>query len=111
MNDRLSLSPETTSLLAEITEWYRFTSGDTSVADKWFTGFERLLESLIQHPDRHPLAREADEIGIELREVHYGSGRRLTHRALFVIEGDVVEVLTIRHHAQQDLTREELSLD
>jgi len=39
------------------------------------------------------------------RELHYGSGRRTTHRVLFrVLEHNVVEVMAIRHFAQQDVT-------
>ncbi|MCA9028530.1 MAG: type II toxin-antitoxin system RelE/ParE family toxin [Planctomycetaceae bacterium] len=105
------ISPRANMRLVEATEWYRQVSGDSEVADRWLTGFLMLLSSLEQQPDRHPPASERDDLGIDVREVHYGSGRRLTHRALFRIQGEVVEVLTIRHTAEQDVTRGDLGLE
>jgi plasmid stabilization system protein ParE len=85
-------------------------SGDQDVGDQWAAGLVAEIEALVENPHRHALAHEADELAIELRELHYGSGRRPTHRALFRIKGDAVEVLTIRHAAQRDVTAADLGL-
>lgn len=38
----------------------------------------------------------------------YGSGKRITHRVLFVIREQRIVVYQIRHVAMQDLTAEDL---
>jgi plasmid stabilization system protein ParE len=98
------------AILNEATQWYLSTSGDPEVAERWFSGFRVALESLTTDPDSFPLARESDDLKFELRELHYGSGRRRTHRALFRISDNAVEVLTIRHAAQRDVTADDLGL-
>jgi hypothetical protein len=49
------------------------------------------------------LAPESGDFDFELRQINYGSGKRPTHRALFRIVGNTVEVLSIRHLAQRAL--------
>lgn len=110
MTRRLIITPVASAILDEVAQWYQSTSGDPEVADRWWSGFRDKLESLTTDPERFPLARESDEFGFELRELHYGSGRRTTHRALFRIAGGAVEVLTIRHAAQRDVTAADLGL-
>ncbi len=93
--------------LATNSQWW---AEDRSVdqAIRWYEGFLAAIESLEQHPDRCPLARENDRFDVEIRELHYGLGSRPTHRAVFKIEDDRVLILAVRHGAQQDLTEEDL---
>jgi plasmid stabilization system protein ParE len=77
-------------------------------AERWYDGFLRALRSLAHNPQRCPLARENTSVPIEIRELHYGLGRRPTHRAIFAIRPDSVVVYSIRHNAQADLTADEL---
>ena len=67
-----------------------------------------MLETLKENPDGFPLAHEARRLKLDLRELYYGSGRRKTHRVLFVIEGSLVKVLAVRHFAQRDVTLDAL---
>lgn len=64
-----------------------------------------LIEGVRQnHPslDSDNLLTELEEC--DLRELHYGSGKQKTHRALFRVFGDRIEVLAIRHHAQRNVS-------
>lgn len=74
-------------------------------AARWFDAYQRLVEVLRQDPHRFARAREAEDLGIDLREALFGTRpTRPTHRLLFVIHVDTVRVLAVRHHAQQDWT-------
>jgi hypothetical protein len=84
--------------------WYAKKSGSVALAERWQDGFLELLESLSINPERFGLAHESDFFDDEVRELLYGSGRRKTHRALFTINGRRVEILSVRHIAQRDIT-------
>ena len=103
MNYHLKIADEAADLLFSIARWYAESSQSLDVAVKWYDGFIDELETLEQDPRLGSPAPENDLFDFELRELHYGSGKRLTHRALYRIVGHTVEVLTIRHHAQQPL--------
>jgi plasmid stabilization system protein ParE len=79
-------------------DWYAERSEDA--ANHWHAGFLKVLDSLAKGPHRHPSALENSRLPIELREVHYGSGRKLTHRIIFALRTDTVIVYAIRHVAQ-----------
>ena len=74
----------------------------------WYDGFLGELDRLEQNPWRGNTAVENDLFDFELRELYYGSGKRITHRALYRIVENTVEVLSIRHHAERALERGDL---
>lgn len=78
--------------------WYSERS--TQAAEKWYEDLQSALDSLKQNPERCPLADENSRFPIELRQLNFGSGRRITHRILFAIRPDAVVVYAIRHVAQ-----------
>ena len=71
-------------------------------ADRWYAGLLKILDSLKVDPQRCPVADENSRLPIELRQLNYGSGRRITHRIIFTIRSTSVVVYAIRHVAQQD---------
>jgi len=77
-------------------------------AKRWLNGFERAIKSLVEHPDRYPVAWENEELSLDLRQLTYGFGNKPTHRAVFEIRGDKVIVHGIRHLARRDLTADDL---
>ena len=79
-------------------------------AERWYRGFLDAIRSLADSPARYPLAREDRLFPAEIRELHFGLGRRPTHRAVFTLLTDVVLVLTVRHVGQADLTADDLDL-
>lgn len=108
MPHSLIFAAEARAQLATISRWYEMESGSQEIARQWREGFLLELESLRNNPLRGSLSAENRKLGLELRELHYGSGRRKTHRAVYLIVDDIVRVVAIRHHAQRDLRREDL---
>jgi plasmid stabilization system protein ParE len=90
-----------TELVNAAVWWAEHRSPDQAI--RWLDGFEEALNSLAQQPDKHSLARENNQFAFPLYQLHYGVARKPTHRAVFRITGDTVEILTIRHLAQRDL--------
>jgi len=52
--------------------------------------------------------RESEFLPVELRQMLYGSGRRTTHRILFIIREQTIVVYQIRHVAMRDITADDL---
>lgn len=91
----------------EAIQWYA-DNYSAEFAASWYDQFLRQLETLAAMPESHSLARENDRTEFDLRELHFGVGRRTTHRAVFRIVDSTVEILAIRHVARRDLDVENL---
>jgi plasmid stabilization system protein ParE len=76
----------------------RFLSDGTRV----YAGILTAIRSLAASPDRCPSAYEAADLGLDLRELLYGR-RRNVYRIVFTIVGQRVNVLRVRHAAQDRL--------
>ncbi len=111
MRFTVTLTSEAKLQLEEATDWYA--SGDHQVAERWHAGFESALKSLADNPRLCGLARESELVTSEIRELHYGSGKRKTHQAVFRVDEESarVQVIAIRHSAQDDLNPEDLTSD
>jgi len=107
MNYAVLILPEAEDSIFRAAEWWAKTHSPQQ-AQRWFEGIYAAIETLEQQPQRCPLAREHGFFPIELRELHYGIGIRITHRAIFTIREDRVLVLSIRHVAQEDLQLDDL---
>jgi plasmid stabilization system protein ParE len=70
-------------------------------------GLLRAVRTLANNPERCPLADEAADLGVDLRELHYGR-RRNIWRILFTIEGQTVRILRVRHAAQDRITSDDV---
>jgi plasmid stabilization system protein ParE len=105
---RLRITDEASGNLRYYATWYAQTSQSLEIAAAWYDGFLATLDLLCSNPSRGALAPESEAFDFELREVHYGGGKRLSHRALYRIVGDTIEVLSIRHHAQRALAPGEI---
>jgi plasmid stabilization system protein ParE len=108
MKFALKITDEARELLRSAAKWYVETSHSKEIAAAWYDGFIAALEMLEENPELGGLAPESDQFDFELRELCYGSGKRLTHRALYRIVGTTVEVLSIRHHAQRPVKPSDL---
>jgi plasmid stabilization system protein ParE len=78
-----------------------------SQATRWYNGFLDAMDGLRENPDRFGAARESSKCPYTVRELLYGLGSSVTHRALFTVRQDVVFVFSIRHVAQSDVSPEE----
>lgn len=64
--------------------------------------FGSVVKQLERDPHSYPEAEEAADLGIDLRVLLHGR-RRHVYRVLFTIDGQTVNVLRIRHAAQDRL--------
>ena len=87
-------------------DWYA--EQNPSVAATWFNGLLASVNSLNINPLQYALARESAFLPVELRQMLYGSGKRTTHRILFVIREQTIVIYQIRHVAMRDVTADDL---
>ena len=107
MKYNVRIMPEANhELEASASWWSEHRSSEEAL--RWYDGFVAKLDSLQNMPESHSLAHENPRVSFELRELHYGLGSRTTHRALFRIVGTTVEVLSVRHVAQADISPDDL---
>lgn len=76
-------------------------------ASRWLTAIQATIARLATDADRYPQADEAADLGIDLREQLHGK-RPHVYRVLFTIDGDTVNVLRVRHAAQDRLTTDDV---
>ena len=74
-----------------------------AAASKWHAGLRATIASLADSPEHCPLADEAADLGVDLRQLLFGRQRNV-YRVLFTIDGQTVNVLRVRHAAQDRLT-------
>ena len=72
-------------------------------AQRWYNRLLAAVQTLQSMPARCPLAAEAADLGIELRELSFGK-RRGTFRILFKVDASVVHVLHVRRATRGPLT-------
>lgn len=80
--------------------------GSVGRATAWKLRLSEAIESLERFPTRHPLAPEAEEALVPVRQFIVGS-----HRILYIVEQDTVQILTVRHGARRFLAAEEIAGD
>lgn len=82
-------------------------------AGEWYEGLLEKIFSLENFPARCPLAPESEDIGLEIRQLLYGSKGNV-YRILFCIgiDGttgeDVVRIYRIRHRARKRIEVDEI---
>jgi plasmid stabilization system protein ParE len=107
MKYQVDFGAEARSNFFEAARWWA-KNRSVEQARRWIEQFQAAIDGLAHSPQQHSLARESDQFSIPLRELHFGLGRRPTHRALFYIEGDMVHVVSVRHVGQRDLTPDDM---
>lgn len=98
--------PRARSDIATTVAWLARTA--PAAAARWRTGLLRIVENLETDPNRYPAADEADDLGVDLRQLLYGR-RRNVYRILFTVEGETVNILRVRHAAQDQLTSDDIT--
>lgn len=69
-----------------------------SAARQWYRALRTKISDLSEMPRRYALAPEAEELGSELRQFHHYS-----HRVIFRVRNDAVEILRVYHGARHAL--------
>ena len=95
MDFRVELSQQAQRDIAAIYDWLQSQQAGDAGA-RWFLALRAAVASLTNLPPRCPLAPESRDSPVEVRHLLYGR-RPHVYRILFAIEGDVVQVLHIRH--------------
>jgi plasmid stabilization system protein ParE len=75
-------------------------------ARSWLEGLHQAILSLEQMPLRCSLALENNFFEEEIRQLLYGKGKNI-YRILFTVTEKTVEILFVRHSAQQPLLPED----
>jgi plasmid stabilization system protein ParE len=101
MKYSVRIMPEAYDALAQNATWWAVNRSQKQ-AMEWFDQFIESLQSLGEMPESHSLARENVKTDYELREMLFSIGRKPTHRALFRVVGNTIQVLTIRHVSQDE---------
>lgn len=78
---------------------------DASQAERWYDEIVAKIYSLCDSPFRCRIAPESKLIGRQIHQLLFGISGRLTHRILFEIVDDRVNVLRVRHTSQAVISK------
>lgn len=95
MSFRVVVTPEAERDLRNAVSYIR--RDNVRAAAVWLKGVRNRIKSLANQPDRCPLAPESDNFDEPIRELFFGAGNRGTYRILFVVYGQNVIVIHVRH--------------
>lgn len=99
---RVELSERAQRDISAIYDWLcSEQAGDAG--ERWFGALRLAIASLSDVPSRCPVAPENRDASVTVRQLLYGR-RPHTYRILSAIEGDVVQVLHIRHARRRPAT-------
>jgi plasmid stabilization system protein ParE len=106
MKYRVQLSARAEQDVDDVLAWL-CQQGARSVARRWYEQLLTAVGTLQHEPRRCPLAPEAEDLALDLRERLFGR-RQGVYRILFVVEKRTVHVLHIRHSARDMLGPDDL---
>ena len=89
-------------------ESYLVRERDVRAVRKWQSQVLRFRTQLAIDPHRYPQADEAEELGLDLRELIICGRRGTSHRVLFNVVANSVIVQRIRQAALDRLTEDDL---
>ena len=98
MKYRVRLTAKAERDVDEVLAWL-CRQGAASAAYRWHQRLLAAVDTLERQPERCPFAAEAEELGVELRELLFGR-RNAVYRILFIVEQHTVYILHIRHSAR-----------
>ena len=105
MSFQVRLQPLAEVDLDEAYVWAARHAPDT--AGRWVNRFREALQGLSENPRRFGFAPEHKKLKRELRQMLFGR-RPNIFRAVYLIDGNIVQILRIRRASRRRLTRREL---
>ncbi|MDZ4658413.1 MAG: type II toxin-antitoxin system RelE/ParE family toxin [Bythopirellula sp.] len=87
--------------------WWR-DNRSAEQANRWFHEIHNAVATLSTMPLRCPRCEEEDLQEAGIRQLLFGIGRRPTHRIIFEIADNRVNILRVRHVAQKPLEIDEI---
>ncbi|OWK42931.1 type II toxin-antitoxin system RelE/ParE family toxin [Fimbriiglobus ruber] len=106
MSFTVVLLPRAKADIRTIGEW--FGKPNKSAEARWRKRILQAVDALTTDPVRYPLAEDAMDLGLDLRELIVGRRRGIAHRILFTIDDQTVHVLRVRHASQDRLSDDDL---
>ena len=106
MKFQVRLTAKAEEDLEIILRWFQEQSAGVAGV-RWMAQLMARIATLESHPERCPLAAEAEDLGLEIREHSIGR-RRGKHRLLFQIQGRTVFILRVWHSARDAISRDDL---
>jgi plasmid stabilization system protein ParE len=98
VSHRIIFTPRARADAVEAFRWIADQSPTAAV--RWYAGLEKVIATLEQDPERHPIAEdESEQFGFTMRQLLYGR-RRGVYRILFSVEGETVYLHSVRHTAR-----------
>jgi toxin ParE1/3/4 len=101
MGRNVRLTAEAKSNLASISDFIAADSPTNAV--KWLERIEAKIEAIANLPLRHTIAYQAVDVGREVRLSFFG-----VYQILYVLDGEELVVITIRHGARRPLSVNEV---
>ena len=102
MTYRVIITPEAE---ADLRTNYRYIRSQAPRAARdWIRRARQCAKSLARRPERCPLAPESASFSQPIRELFFGTGNRGTYRFLFVVLGQSVYILHVRHGSMLPLS-------
>jgi plasmid stabilization system protein ParE len=92
---RVELAEQAQADIAAIYDWLRSQQAEEA-GERWFLALREAIASLSNFPARCPVAPENRDSPVEVRQFLYGRKPHV-YRILFTVDGDIVQVLHIRH--------------
>lgn len=77
-------------------------------AARWYESFWNAAERLKTMPHSCGLAPESDDFNDEVRHMLFGTRKGRTYRALFVVRGDLVQILCVRGPGEQPVKPDDI---
>lgn len=107
MRFEIFVTPRALSDIQRNADWW-YQKYSKTEALRWAQSVERQLKTLRDFPRKAPLALENAQFSFELRQLHVGTQKRKTYRALFRIEKNRICVLAIRRCSEKSISEDEL---
>src|SRR5208282_4707421 len=102
MRYRVIITPEAEAGLRAAYGYIREQS--PQAAREWIRRARQSIRTLARHPERCPLAPEGASFDEPIRELLFGAGNRGTYRFLFVVVGQSVYIVHVRHGSMLPLS-------
>jgi plasmid stabilization system protein ParE len=83
---------------------YISSKSSPETAKRWTCAVRERMSRLKSFPFKHGLAPEAFDLGIQLRQIVFGS-----YRVLYTVTDKTVNVIMLRHSARQPIELDDLS--
>ena len=104
----VKFSHEAKANVREIRDWIAKRSQDGAL--RWLDSLEQARTKLSTSANSFALAPEAEAFDEELRQILFNTRRGNTYRALFVIRGTTVHVVSVRGTGQELVRSDEINL-